>query len=103
MVIKYLAVIFPFSHFTSTHPVGYHRILAYKPVGYINVVNMLLQDVIPAEPVEVIPVSHLILQLSLSRLTLTNPDSLTLPVDLLGGDLPHVPIVHELHNHPLVP
>ena len=40
-----------------------HRMALHHPVAYVEVVDVLLHDVVAAEPVEIIPVPHLILHL----------------------------------------
>src|SRR5262249_40372554 len=61
MMIEDFAIIRAFAHFTSPHAIGSDRIALLEPIDYIEVMDVLLDDMIAAQPDEVVPVPHLIL------------------------------------------
>ena len=67
--------------------VGRDRHVVEEPVGDVDVVDVLLADVISAEPVEVVPVVHLILHLRLVGLAVSEPDATPIPIDLTADDV----------------
>ena len=82
MVIENLAVIRTFSHLAAPHSLGrgWHR--TDKPIGHIDVVDMLFYNMVTADPVEVVPVPHLIFQFGLLRFSGPHPHSAAVPIDL---------------------
>ena len=77
------------TNLTTAHRVAANRMRvraigiaeAVNPVSDVDVVAVLFDDVIAAEPVEVIPVAHLILHFGIAVLTRTFPDAVAVPVD----------------------
>ncbi len=57
-----------------------NRVSFLHPVRDVEVVDVLLDDVVAAQPVEVVPVAHLVLHFGLSRLPLSHPHALAVPV-----------------------
>ena len=51
------------------------------PAGDVEVVDVLLDDVVAAEPDEVVPVAELVLGVAPARLALVGPDGPLVPVD----------------------
>ena len=45
----------------------------HDPVGHVQIVNVLLDDVIAAEPDKVVPVAHLVFHFGLIRLSRAHP------------------------------
>ena len=66
---------------------GADRVGVLDPVADVDVVDVLLDDVVAAEPVEVVPVAHLVLHLGHLLLALAHPDALGVPVDAHQGDV----------------
>ena len=54
---------------------------AAEPVADVEVVDVLLDDVIAAEPVEVVPVAHLVFHFGLAGLADADPEAGAVPVD----------------------
>src|SRR5690606_30392431 len=79
MVVKYFAIILSFSHFSSAHALRFYRVSSFKPINYINVMNMLFQNMIATEPGEVIPVAHLIFHFCLTGLSFIHPNTIIIP------------------------
>ena len=65
----------------SAHALGFFRVISHEPVGHVQVVNMLFDDVITADPVEVVPILHLVLEFCLARLAWVRPNAATVPID----------------------
>src|SRR5262249_28997838 len=63
MMVEDFAVIRAFAHFASAHAVGANGVTLLEPIDHVEVVNVLLDDVIAAQPNEVVPVAHLIFHL----------------------------------------
>jgi hypothetical protein len=59
---------------------GLHRCAPRDPVAGVDAVDMLLDNVVAAQPNEVVPVVHLILHLGHARLPRAVPDSLRMEV-----------------------
>ncbi len=57
------------------------------PMGDVEVVNVLLDDVIAAEPDKVVPVAHLVFHFGLLRLAPLHPHAVAVPIDAHGGDV----------------
>src|SRR5690625_2267604 len=87
MVIKYLSKIGTYAYGTSTHTLTSFRKIIFEPIHHIHIVNMLFDDMIPAQPVEIVPVSHLIFHLILTRFTLPYPYPFTVPIYLCRSDI----------------
>src|SRR5690606_42021031 len=51
----------------APHALGGYGILPDEPVGHIDIVDMLFQDMVSTDPIEVVPISHLIFQFTLFR------------------------------------
>src|SRR5688572_12918332 len=60
VMVKDLAGIFAGTYRAAAHTYCAGRRCAFEPVAYVNVVNVLLYDMIAAQPVKVIPVAHLV-------------------------------------------
>src|SRR5205823_12741723 len=66
---------------SAAHAVGADRMRAHDPVGHIEVVDVLLADLIAAQPDVVIPVVDLILDIAHARLARARPDAGAVPVN----------------------
>ena len=74
------------------------RVCLERPVGDIDVVHVLLDDVVTGEPRVVEPVAQLILHLAARGLRLTHPETTHVPVDACGHRLADRTIVDPLHR-----
>src|SRR5205085_4523434 len=75
MVVVVLAVLLARANLAAALALRLGRVGALDPVGDVQVVNVLLGDVVAAEPVEVVPVAHLVLHLGLLGLARADPDA----------------------------
>ena len=80
MVVENLTMIHPISQQPPAHALSRCRVVVHQPVDHIQVVDVLFDDVITAQPIEVIPVSHLIGQFRITRLPRSLPDAVTIPI-----------------------
>ena len=78
---------------SAAHSHGPDRRSTDGPAGHVEVVNVLLDDVVAAEPDEVVPVAHLVLGVAPARLALVGPDRSLVPVDAARGDLADRPFM----------
>ena len=62
-MVEDIAVVLADAHLAAAHAVGFLRVFAHDPVADVEIVDVLLDDVVAAEPVEEVPVAHLVLQL----------------------------------------
>jgi hypothetical protein len=60
VMVKNLAIINAFAHLASAHAPGFDRVALLDPIDDIQVVDVLLVDVIAAQPDEIIPIAHLV-------------------------------------------
>ena len=68
VVVEDLAeVLAPIADLAAAHAVGLDRMGVLDPVADVEVVDVLLADVVAAEPDEVVPVAHLVLHFGLAR------------------------------------
>src|SRR5437762_11191979 len=68
------------------------------PVGQVEIVDMLLDDMIAANPGEVIPVAELILHIRLPGLAGFHPDAALIPVNASAGDLAEGAVLEAFHS-----
>src|SRR5438034_10559592 len=64
VMVEDFAVVRPNAGFGAAHSVGANRVALFKPVNDIEVMDMLFDNMVAAEPNEVIPVAHLIFHFS---------------------------------------
>ena len=67
VVIEDLAHVLAHADLAAAHALGLARMRLHDPVGDVEVVDVLLDDVVAAEPVEVVPVADLVLHFGLAR------------------------------------
>jgi len=94
VVVEDLAVILARAHQPAALALGADRVAAQHPVADVDVVDVLLHDVVAAQPIEVVPVPHLVLhfrELSpgrfLQRCAVPHPDPGAVPVDAAQNDI----------------
>ena len=102
VVIKNLPMILSGTHGTSTCTLCFDWIAIFGPVGHVNVVHMLLHDMVPAEPVEVVPITHLILHLRLARSPWLYPNTPIVPIYLTADNIAKGSVLDTLHGFPIV-
>ena len=85
----------------ATHPVEFRRRAAEGPVHHVEIMDVLLDDLIAAQPVPVIPVPALpfeIAELGEPAGLLAKPYPLIVPVALPADELADGAVVDALHN-----
>ena len=82
--------------FSATHAVALDWVGPLDPAGDIQVVDVLLNDLVSADPVEVVPVVALEGHLRGPRLAVAIPDATTVPVDALQDDVANCTVVKTL-------
>src|SRR5690606_24041409 len=80
VVIEDLAVVRAGAYEAAALSLCVYRITLLHPVGHVDVVDVLLGDVVAAEPVKVVPVTHLVLHLGLAGLPGIHPHAVLVPV-----------------------
>ena len=94
-----VAVVVACTDQTASLALGADGVLALHPVRHVIVVDALFHDEIAAEPREVVPVAHLVFQLSLARLTfVVLARAGTHVVDTNGIDAAHRAVVDPLNR-----
>ena len=63
VMIKNLPMVLAPSNLPSAHPACFDRISAFEPIADVQVMNMLLVNMVATQPVEVVPIVHLIFHL----------------------------------------
>src|SRR5690606_41862228 len=91
-VIINLAVLFADTVCPTSRALNRNGIFSFYPVCYINIMNVLFDNVIAAQPVKIIPISHLILHLGLFRLAGADPNAAAVPIHLTRDDIAYRPI-----------
>src|SRR5665213_1980939 len=102
VVIVNFAVVDPGANLTAAHPHRGDRMAFHDPIGHVQVVNMLLDDVIAAQPHEVIPVAHLVFHFGLVRLARANPHAGVVPIDAEKAKVAKLPILNPLDGFDVV-
>src|SRR5688500_14529631 len=78
---------------TSAHPGRFHRMPGHDPVGDIDVVHVLLDDVIAGEPREVQPVANLPFRFGPFGALLAAPQPSLVPEHLAADDLSNAAVM----------
>ena len=60
VVVKDFAGVGADANFGASHAVGFDGVAVFEPVDDVKVVDVLFDDVVAANPVEVVPVAHLV-------------------------------------------
>ena len=63
VMIEDVAVLFASADLSAAHALGFDGMTVLDPVADIEIVNVLLADVIAAEPIEEVPVANLVFEL----------------------------------------
>src|SRR5690606_844961 len=96
VMIKNFPMVLAGPYLSTAKTLGRNRIFPKKPVGHIYVMDVLFQDMVSAQPVEIIPIAHLVFQLGLSGLSFPYPNSPTVPVHLTRYDFTNFIILYML-------
>ena len=78
-------------HLAAAHADGLERMRFECPAGHVEIMDVLFDDVVAAEPEEVIPVADLVLGVAPAGLALVGPDVALVPVDLRRTRSPMAP------------
>ena len=81
VVIEDLSRIDTDANLASTHPLRLDGESIHQPVSNIEVVNVLLDNMVSAKPIEVVPVFHLVLEFGFTFGTRSRPHATAIPVD----------------------
>src|SRR5262245_31794836 len=80
----------------ETHPDRLGRMALKRPVEHVDVVNVLLHDVVAAQPREAVPIVHLISDVTHAWLARPLPKNALVPVAASTDQLPDGPVVDSL-------
>ena len=92
MVIKNLATVRTRSDLPSTLTLCFHRRAVHQPIDDVQVVNVLFANVVPTQPIKVVPVVDLILKLGLIWCSVASPNSIVVPVGSCKHNVANRPI-----------
>jgi hypothetical protein len=73
---------------TASHAHSADGVVVHHPVDHIDVMHMLLDDVVAAQPQEVVPVVNLIGGIRLTGTAIAEPDASAIPGATGGNDVP---------------
>src|SRR5262245_32761020 len=79
VVVKDLTMVFSFAYLAATHALCFYRMPFLEPVYHIYVVNVLLTNMIAAQPYKIVPVAHLVFHFGLCILAFTYPHAIVIP------------------------
>ncbi len=96
VVIEDLAVVGTDPHLPAPDALGFEGVILHGPVDKVEGVDGLLDDQVAAEPVEVVPVAHLILHFGLAWLAWADPDTGVIAVGPEEGDFADCSVVDTL-------
>src|SRR5690606_35757773 len=102
VVVVDLPMVRAVAHGPAPHSLGGFGIFPKEPVGHIDVVDVLLQDMVPTDPVKIIPIAHLVFQFALLWGPWYYPDPSPVPVDLAGYDLAQAPALYKFQGLDIV-
>src|SRR6202011_3890324 len=71
----------------AAHADGADRVIAKAPIEHVEVVNVLLDDVVAANPGEVVPVAHLVNEVAPVLLPRPAPEHSLIPVAARADDV----------------
>src|ERR1700693_2724173 len=82
----------------AAHPPALSRVVLLDPVADVEIVNVLLDDVVAAEPDVVVPVANLVLHFAFALLPRLAgiPGSGAVPIDAQRGDVADFSVVDPL-------
>ena len=83
---------------SAAHTVSAHRVAILDPVDDIQVMDVLLIDMISAEPIEIIPIAHLVFHFCLARLPWFHPDATIVPIAVHGDDISDLTIMQPFES-----
>src|SRR5690606_34294475 len=102
VVIKYFTMLFSSPNHSTPGTFRFYRIGSFYPVGYVNIMHMLLYDMISTKPIEIIPVSHLIFHLGLSSFPWTHPNTAIVPIYLAPDDITNRSIIYSVDGFNII-
>ena len=102
VVVKNLPMLLAGTYGTSSSALCFDWIAIFGPVGYVNVVHVLLHDMVSTKPVEVVPIAHLVFHLRLVWSSWLHPNSSVVPVHLTADNIAENSVLNTLHGFPVV-
>src|ERR1043166_4854846 len=104
-MVKDLAVVRAFAHLAAAVATRLHRMAFLQPVNHVEVVNVLVDNVIAAEPHEVVQVAKMIFHFSelasvllLEVRALVAPRSVAVPISTHRVDVPDLAVPQTFHR-----
>src|SRR5690606_654924 len=101
-VIIYFTVIFTGTVGSTSCPLNRNRILSFYPIGNIDIMHVLLDNMIATKPVEIKPISHLVFHFRLFWFARANPNAPTIPINLSGNDIANGTILYALNGFSII-
>ena len=105
VVVKNLAVVDAGTNLAAAQSLATRRMGALNPVDDVKIVDVLLIDVVAAQPDEVVPVAHLVFHLGelassslLKALAVTHPYAAAVPVGTCGDDIADGTVLNALDD-----
>ena len=96
VVVEYFANILADADLPAARPLGLDGMRLGDPIAHVDVVNVLLDDVIAAQPVEIVPVADLILHFRLARLAFADPHAVGVEIHAHELQFADSPVVNPL-------
>src|SRR5690606_15846374 len=101
MMVEDLTKFFSCSYLTSAHAHSFHGVCTLEPVHDIDIVDMLFDDMIAAEPRAILRLPHLVFHLGVAGPASVHPHTITVPVNLRGSDVAHHSTRYPLQQFPV--
>ena len=98
VVVVNLTMILTISDKSSPLALGLDRKPIIEPVDHVEIMNVLLDDVVAADPVEEVPVSHLVFEFRLAFAAIVNPGSRSIPIHSADEDVANDALFQLLHR-----
>src|SRR5690606_31973142 len=96
VVVKYLTMVLAGPYHTAPGSFGFYGVRPLHPVGHVNIVYMLFDDMVSAQPVKVIPVSHLVFHFRLTGFPGPDPDPTGIPEYLSAQHFTYGPVIYTV-------
>src|SRR5690606_25794261 len=96
VVIIDFPIIFAGAPRTASSTLYRYGITSFHPVGHIDIVYVLLYDMVAAQPIEVIPITHLVFHFGLFRFTRTYPYAAAIPIHLARHNVAQRAVLYTL-------
>src|SRR5690606_7613078 len=102
VVVKDFPILLAGTDHSATCTFRRHRVGVFYPVGHVDIVHVLFRDMVAAQPVDIIAVSHLRFHLRLISLTGFYPYTAVIPVHLAADNIANGSVLHALDGFQVV-